>query len=190
MKRLFIGIPVNSENVRVKTLSWQEDPTLNLNRLAWVRPSNWHFTLVFLGAIHETDIATLCTIIDQAFHACPSYTAALKGVGAFPGKRRPNVLWIGLDDIGPLLSSYQNLVDLLTIHQFSFDPKPLKPHLTIARVKSLYHRDSFDQLLDTHQFTSFGLMPIKYIILYESVTSPNGVIYKPLYERKLIEGGG
>lgn len=187
MKRLFIGIPVLSSKAEEMVRSWQNDQALNLNRLAWTRNSNWHFTLVFLGATQQTAITALCQVIDKAFDHCSSYTSELKGVGVFPNSRRPNVLWLGIDDIQPLLPSYQKLVDLLATHHFTVDPKPLKPHLTIARIKNLHYREPFDNLVNAHQHDVFGQVFINSIILYESVSTPDGVMYQPLYEKRLEE---
>lgn len=183
MKRLFIGIPMDSENARSMVGPWQSDPRLNLNRLAWTRFSNWHITLVFLGALPESAVALLSQIIDSSFENCPAYTTTLKGLGVFPEKRKPNVLWIGLENIQPLLPSYQELTTLLLQNNFAPDSKPFKAHLTIARVKSLNNPGDFHTLLQNHLNTYFGQVNINRIILYESVSSPGGVTYLPLYEK-------
>lgn len=185
MKRLFIGIPITSQKASDRVKEWQGDQALNLNRLAWTSPSNWHITLAFLGATDESAILSLGAIIDEAFNGCPAYYSSLNGVGVFPHKNKPNVLWIGLDNIQPLLPSYQKLLYLLEKHHYPCDPKPLKPHLTIARIKSLNNHSSLYDLLENNLHTPFGEVTINRIILYESRSTPDGVVYIPLYENKL-----
>lgn len=185
MKRLFIGIPMANENTRARVQAWQLDPGLNLNRLAWTKPQNWHITLVFLGALPEQAVPLLSGIIDEAFDNCPSYTTNLTGLGVFPENRKPNFLWLGLDNIQPLLAGYQKLTTLLIKNNFTFDPKPFKAHLTIARIKSLNNPGDFHLLLQTHHDALFGPVSIPQVTLFESISSPDGVNYIPLYEKKL-----
>lgn len=185
MKRLFIGMPMECENARLQVQQWQKDPRLNLNRMAWTKILNWHITLVFLGAMTESSVAPLSQIIDNAFDNSPAYITSLKGIGVFPEKRKPNVLWLGLDNIQPLLPGYQKLTTLLLQNNFTFDSKPFKAHLTIARIKSLENSEALYTLLQDNQNTPFGEVPVNRVTLYESMSSPNGVMYQPLHEKML-----
>lgn len=187
MKRLFIGVPIFSENATEKVKGWQTDLLLNTNRLSWTKYSNWHITLVFLGQCPEAAVSLLSQIIEQSFGGCPAYVSPLKGVGVFPDKRKPNVIWIGLENIEPLQHSYQLLIDLLLKNDFTLDGKPLKPHLTIARVKTLADRPALNAHLEKYREFNFGNVPIDRVILYESISSPNGVVYQPLYQKMLIK---
>jgi 2'-5' RNA ligase len=184
MKRLFIGIPMPCETTHSKVRLWQTDPGLNLNRLAWTPYPNWHITLAFLGAVPESAVALLSQIIAEAFENCQAYTTNLTGTGIFPSSGKPNVLWLGLDNLQPLLPAYQKLTTLLLQNNFSLDPKPLKAHLTIARVKSLQNPEPFYSLIQNYQHTFFERITISQVSLYESISSPNGVKYIPLYEQK------
>lgn len=185
MKRLFLGIPINCGNAHLQVQSWQSDPQLNLNRLAWTKEQNWHITLVFLGAMPESAVAPLSQIIDSAFGNCPAYITSLTGLGVFPDKHKPKVLWIGLDNIQPLLPGYQKLTSLLLENNIHFDSKPFKAHLTIARIKSLDTPEAFIAMLENNHITPLGEVSIDRVTLYESISSPNGVMYQPLYEKNL-----
>lgn len=189
MKRIFIGVPIRSEKAWQTAYRWQSDPEysgLNQNRLAWTKASNWHITIVFLGACPEDVVSGLSQLIDQAFEHSFAFSSSLHGVGVFPEKRKPNVLWMGLDNIQPLLPAYNKLVDLLRKNDFAFDSQPLKPHLTIARVKHLANRSSFDSLLEAFGDTHFESVFIDRVTLFESVSTSQGVRYVPLYEKILL----
>lgn len=183
MKRLFIGIPMSCEITLGKVRAWQTDPALNLNRLAWTPYQNWHITLVFLGAVPESSVTLLSRIITEAFDNCLAYPTSLNGLGVFPPNGKPNVLWLGLNNVQPLLPAYQKLTTLLLQNNFSLDPKPLKAHMTIARIKSLPYPEPFYSLLQDHQNTFFETLTITQVSLYESISSPHGVKYLPLYEK-------
>lgn len=186
MKRLFIGIPIRSQRARQAATIWQADRLLNQNRLAWTIASNWHITILFLGACPEEMVEPLSRIIHQAFEHSHAFSSSLHGVGVFPEKRKPNVLWMGLNNIQPLLPAYHGLIDLLRKNDFAFDSKPLQPHLTIARVKHLADRSSFDFLLNAYRDTFFEAVLIDRVTLFESVSTPQGVRYAPLYEKMLL----
>lgn len=186
MKRLFIGVPIQCKKAQGLVDRWQTDRLLNRNGLAWTKASNWHITLVFIGSCPEEAVDRLSALIHQAFdHTC-AFTSALRGVGVFPDKRKPKVLWMGLDNLQPLLPAYQQLVDLLQRNDFAFDPKPLKPHLTLARVKQLADRSSLVGLLEQYRDTFVDPVFIDRITLFESVPTSQGVRYVPLNEKMLV----
>ena len=86
----------------------------------------------------------------------------------------------------PLISAYSYLGELLQQNGFSFDQKPLKPHLTIARVKRTDHPSAFESLLAEYRDTIIDQVNVNSVVLFESLTTPTGPIYKPLYQKQLI----
>lgn len=166
---------------------WNIDPGLNLNRMVWTHPAGWHVTLFFLGATPENQLGMIEHLIEEAFNNLQPFTSQLSGVGVFPEKGQPRVLWMGLENLYPFMASYARLGELLLESGFIFDPKPLKPHLTLARIKSVINRPALESLLGKYQFQSFGTIDINRVTLFESVSSPHGVTYQPLYEKWLLK---
>ena len=82
--------------------------------------------------------------------------------------------------------AYSMLGKLLQQNGFSFDQKPLKPHLTIARVKRTDHPSAFESLLAEYRETVFDRVDMNKVVLFESISTPTGPIYKPLYQKQLI----
>lgn len=188
MKKLFIGLPIQSTTALLFEDRWSSDPELNRNRMAWTKPSNWHVTLFFLGPRPDWQIGILGQLIDSSFHEIHSFTSPLKGLGVFPEEGKPRVLWLGLDNIQPLMAAYAALGNLLQENGFHVDPKPLKPHLTLARIKTLADRPSLESLLRKYDAFDFGTVPIHCVTLFESISTVNGVMYVPLYEKWLLRG--
>ena len=186
MKRLFIGIPIESQRSVQQVEAWRNDTQLNRNVLNWTIPGNWHITLFFLGSTEESAVAVLQQLIEESFSKIRAYQAELRGVGVFPNTNNPKVLWIGLEDIQPLISAYSYLGESLQQNGFSFDQKPLKPHLTIARVKRTDHPSAFESLLAEYRDTIIDQVNVNSVVLFESLTTPTGPIYKPLYQKQLI----
>jgi len=186
MKRLFIGIPIESTKSVQQVELWKEDACLNRNVLNWTIPGNWHITLFFLGSTEESAIPLLQQLIEESFRDVKAYQTELMGVGVFPNTHNPKVLWLGLEDIQPIISAYSQLGESLQQNGFSFDQKPLKPHLTIARVKRTDHPSAFQFLLDKYQKTVFDRIEIKSVALFESISTSDGPVYRPLFIKQLI----
>lgn len=182
MKRLFIGIPVDSEIAAVQAGKWRSDRLLNENRFSWTRPENWHITLYFLGDTDSSRVTLLNRIVDESFDGVAAFQTELAGAGVFPNLRNPKVLWLGLTTLEPVMQAYETLGNLLQENGFSFDPKPLKPHLTIARIKSLENRMAFSSLFDKFGQQSFGDVAINRVVVFESILTSAGPVYKPLHE--------
>jgi 2'-5' RNA ligase len=185
MKRLFIGVQIESETALRLVNLWRNDKQLNQNRLKWANPDTWHITLHFLADTSESEIDLLQQLIDESFGDVVNYETELIGIGIFPHERNPKVLWLGIKNLQPLMESYERLGNGLRKNGFAFDAKPLKPHLTLARIKSLENRISFDDLMSKYRQFNFGIVAINRVILFESLMTTAGPVYKPLFVKEL-----
>lgn len=183
-KRLFIGMPVSSLKAIQKVESWKNNSRMRLNKMNWVKPENWHITLCFLGDTPDEKVDLLKQLVDQSFNEVAAFNSKLEGVGVFPNRRDPNVLWLGLNSLKNILPAYQQLGDLLKQNGFNFDQKPLKPHLTIARMRYLADKTIIDTLVKDYGQTVFDTVNINKVVLFESLLTPQGPIYKALYTRE------
>ena len=186
MKRLFIGVPIESPKSVQQVELWKKDAWLNRNVLNWTVPGNWHITLFFLGSTEESAVPVLQQLIEESFRDVQVYQTELRGVGVFPNTHNPKVLWLGFEDLQPIISAYSQLGESLQQNGFSFDQKPLKPHLTIARVKKTDHPSAFQSLLDKYQKTVFDRIEVDKVALFESISTTDGPVYKPLFIKQLI----
>lgn len=185
MKRLFIGIPLVSEIAVKQAEVWKNDQELNCNVLKWSKPENWHVTLIFLGLTPIVQIKILELLIEESFSGIKAFKTELRGVGVFPNTHNPKVLWLGLENIESLIPARTQTLEILLKTGFLLDNKPLNPHLTLARVKNAGHRDSFKKLLDRYESYPFGTVALDKIVLYESVSTSDGPVYKPLFVYEL-----
>lgn len=185
MKRLFIGIPIQSSNAFQTTENWRAGKLFRSHVLKWAKPENWHVTLIFLGSTPESAIPLLQNLIENSFDSIPAFRTELSGLGVFPNTAHPKVLWIGIQDISVLMPSYLKLLELLLKHGFTLENKPLKPHLTLGRIKNSSGNAVFTMLIEEYCKTNFGTVEVGQIILYESISSSEGPIYKPLFVKDL-----
>jgi len=188
MTRLFIGVPIESVIIEQEVKRWRNEPLLNRNFLKWVEPENWHMTLFFLGNQDISAIALLQQILEESFSTVPPFSATANLLGVFPTQRDPKVLWIGIDNLQLLLPAYLRMGELLLQNGFNFNNKPLTPHLTLARIKRLATNDSFESFLTQNRELNFGSFAISRVVLFESILSVHGSVYKPLYVKFLGSG--
>jgi len=187
MKRLFIGCQVISESAFQFTEDWKENAALNGNVVKWTKPENWHITLIFLGVTPVSSINLLQNLVEEAFQSVPSFHTRLNGVGIFPNWSNPKVLWLGLTNIEPLVPARLKLVNLLPEEGFPIDNKPFKAHLTLARIKHAANRTALKTIVEQYQNFDFGTVIINSVILYESISTADGPVYKPIYRKELLD---
>jgi len=95
--RIFIAIELEEAHHRALgnvQMRFQRDPAASSVR--WVAPQNIHLTLKFLGDVDRGVLPALQSAVTEACIGIVPFTLSMKGVGAFPNTRRPNVLWVGL----------------------------------------------------------------------------------------------
>ena len=142
-----------------------------------VPQENLHITLDFLGEIGPKDCASLeASMKVIAGHTHP-FRLSMGGVGAFPNKNAPHVLWLGMEREPVLM----NLAKQVKAAAKSGDKKPFSPHLTIGRVK--FEDRDFHAFLEQFFADSdidFGAMEITSFYLMKSDLSKVTPIYTVL----------
>jgi 2'-5' RNA ligase len=93
----------------------------------------WHLTLAFLGDTPDDRQDRAVAAVDRAAAAAAPATVRIGGGGTF-GRSRFTILWAGLrGDVDGLLGTGRTVRRELKRARLSFDPKPLRAHLTVAR---------------------------------------------------------
>lgn len=172
--RLFVGIPISSGIKEILSVS------RNLQELgaSVVCQDNLHITLKYLGTTLEDKIQGIIDKLKDISRLEP-FRITLSEVGVFPHLEHINVIWIGINEqaLTKLILKTHEALDYIRRE----DHQEIKPHLTIARVKS-------KNLLELQNFiekikgTDFGSMIVDRIVLYESTLTPEGSVYRPIQE--------
>ena len=145
----------------------------------WLPPEQFHLTLRFIG---EVDSGAFADIVDDlSAVACPPFSLSLGGVGYFPPRGEPRVLWAGVDvrlgaveELARLQSQIESRLRLLGIEP---EGRKFAPHVTLARLKGTPVNQLGDYLIvhgdfitETIQLTEFHL--------YSSVLRPKGALHR------------
>jgi 2'-5' RNA ligase len=135
--RLFVAVPVPPEVAReVGRVIGDARASLGEDgrRIRWVQLEGLHVTLRFLGPTPAARVPDVAAVLDRAVAAEPPFEVRLAGAGAFPAAERPRALWLGInhgaDALGRLAAA---LEAELRDAGWGVEPRPFRPHLTIAR---------------------------------------------------------
>jgi len=141
----------------------------------WVDEEQLHLTLRYLGEIDGVVLRNLQGALDRIeSHAFP---LQLQGVGFFPPRGEPEVLWVGVDKSQPLTDLRHRIDALATRLGVPADRRKYTPHVTLARLHdspdSRLARFATEQAL----FKSAVFTPLSFS-LFASRRTPTGSEYQ------------
>lgn len=132
--RLFVAIELPAET-RAE-VARATAPLRDLDdALRWSRAETLHVTLAFLGTMEESRVGELTAALEGAAAAVAPFELTIRGVGGFPGLRRPRVVWAGVDAPAELGRLHQRVEAALAPRGYTAERRPFAPHLTLARVR-------------------------------------------------------
>lgn len=174
--RLFVGIkPPDYVTEAVNRVREEESGAMGIS---WGAPEKLHLTLAFLGEVDSTLQPEIFRRLPEA-NVRPFYLA-LEGLGVFPRKGRPQVLWAGLAPADPLLFQLHGKVERILL-DLGFEPerRRFSPHLTLARCGA-GSGPAVAGILKKHR--EFGPAPfqVNECILFASELTSRGSIYTEL----------
>lgn len=200
MIRAFLAVEL-SEDLRSQIARIQQDLKTSLARelpravhLSWVRPASIHLTIKFLGDIDEQIIEPLREALAEIVNGQHAISIPLERLGAFPSLQAPRVLWVGAserweqgDDARRLAVLHETVETCCDALGFAMDSRPLKPHLTVARVKAgerqcgqaLVRSGVLDRPL------SLDFLAVESVALMKSELKPTGSVYTKLWDVRL-----
>src|SRR5262249_31476646 len=146
-------------------------------QVSWVRPSNVHLTLKFLGGVSQEKIEPLSEAVERASRNIPTFELEVGGTGCFPSVRSPRVLWVGLGSLpDPLVNLYDNLEQEVAALGFEREKRRFAPHLTIGRLRSPRNGAELAQKLIEIGFEPQSFLA-REVIVMRSQLKPTGSIY-------------
>ena len=98
----------------------------------FVSPELYHVTLAFLGDISEREVRLALEALEAACAHAGPLALTCDGLGKF-GKARDATLWLGLRPTDELAGLAGAVRENMRERGVTFDSKPFKPHITIAR---------------------------------------------------------
>jgi 2'-5' RNA ligase len=141
--------------------------------LRWVRPEGIHLTLRFLGQVPSEQIAGLPVLLEPAARASGPIDATIAGLGLFPDRGSPRVLWLGIS-ADASLSRIQAACEAAAVTAgFPPEPRPFRAHLTLGRWRDRVPRPALPP-------ADLGATRFSTVTLFKSELRPSGSVYTAL----------
>ncbi|MBT3303567.1 MAG: RNA 2',3'-cyclic phosphodiesterase [Bacteroidetes bacterium] len=181
MRRLFISIPINLHYTKLCNEFIQQQ---QLDKIRWIKPENWHVTLIFIGYFHQKYLTDLANHLTDFFsNICP-FSIDFEKFIYQPEPKNPRMIW------AKFKQSYQfdNLVqetfaylkEWYEQHHLEFNIHIRNtniPHITLARPKQ--NDQPFPKL--KYSKVNPSVLEVKDCHLFESKLLPKGAEYHLLH---------
>lgn len=181
-ERLFVAIDP-PESVRTML----EAVPQPMRGVSWTPSHQYHLTLRFLGNVRVDHRDA----IEQALAAVrvQSFLLPLEGVGAFPPRPPPRVLWVGVGSGHPRLFQLRQQVDDALLHAglTELDVRTFQPHLTLGRCGRDANPAAVKLFLRQHAEFAGPLFRVDAFTLYRSELRAGGAVHTPLLRVPLSE---
>jgi RNA 2',3'-cyclic 3'-phosphodiesterase len=184
--RTFIAVDPG-QAIRERLMSLQAQLAATGADVKWVDPNNLHFTLLFLGEVHERDLLDVCKAVSKAAGSLTSFNVSVEGPGCFPNMRRPRVLWVGLKDGREEMIALHDALEepLLELRCYRRENREFTPHITLGRVQGEMPTFTLTDILAKEQAWKAGETMVREVHVMGSELTPQGPIYSVLSRGKL-----
>ncbi len=143
----------------------------------WQEFDEYHLTLRFFGEVPEDRMHLLQDCLRGVDGR--AFFLGLQGVGVFPLRGNPEVLWAGVS-ANPQLQSLRHSVEAALSHSgFGRDERKFHPHVTLAKVKSC-RPDWIGEYVVAQSLFSVEPQLIESFSLYSSKLTSEGAIHTAL----------
>lgn len=175
--RAFLGMPI-PETVAGEIFERIAGLRGDLQGIKWVKPGNYHITVLFLGDIDENE----CARVEAAMDVLTSKSctqATLSAVGQFPPRGNPRVVYAGLASGEECCQGvFAQICNALPGYACG---RTYTPHITLGRVRRgsrvVFHGNSV--VLPRETFV------LNEVVLYRSILRQTGAEYTRLHTKVL-----
>ena len=139
-----------------------------------VTAEQFHLTLRFIGDVDGTTFRDIREQLREL--SAPPISLSISGVGHFPPRGQPRVLWAGIEPSGELIILRNKVNRILSLCGIPPEGRKFHAHVTLARLKnSSPHRVarflSHNSLLRSPPFS------VRQLTLFSSILSPKGAVH-------------
>ncbi len=128
MPRLFVALDLPEEQRDLL-----DDLCCDLPDARWTPFDQLHVTLAFIGEVHGSLALDVEEALDDV--RAPPLEIVLAGVGHFPPRGEPRVLWAGIQRSEPLLALHRQVMLALERVGCALEHRKFHPHVTLGRLR-------------------------------------------------------
>lgn len=166
MPRLFVAIdPPPGIREQLGTLC------CGLPGARWVEPEQLHLTLRFIGDVDGSVLIRVQEIL--AAVRVGAFSLRLEGIGFFPPRGSPRVVWVGIRKNEQLLHLHNRIESVLVRAGLAPEDRKFSPHITLARLKNT-PASRIGAYLAQHGLFITEEFQVNEFLLYSSVLNSRG----------------
>ena len=184
MKRIFIAVKTKLTEETISHVG-NIKTKLQDEKIKWVDMNDVHITLKFLGDTPEDNILKISNALLPIINKIQVFQFDLMKIGVFKNISHPRVIWMGIKTKEDLQLLNKNIEDTLANMGFEKSKQKYSPHLTLGRIKFLKNKKLLKEILDDYTSKYFQSVKVNEIIIYESILTTTGPIYKELHKIEL-----
>ena len=187
--RTFIAVEIDTElRNRIETL--RDRLRKAAAHVKWVRNTQTHMTLKFLGEIPDASIEQAAGLMADAASQVEPFEFEIGSAGRFPPySGRVRVLWVGVNDAGANLEKLHKLLDSgVAVLGVERENRPFSAHITIGRVRKQRGAGELIDAVNKHEDYEAGTQQVKELVLFKSELLPEGPRYTVLARAPLGSG--
>jgi RNA 2',3'-cyclic 3'-phosphodiesterase len=173
-KRLFVAIDLPDST---RHLLAGLDP--HIRGVRWTDPTQMHLTLGFFDDVPDDVDSALREKLSAIEFG--TFFLPVRGVGTFPAKGAPKIIWIGVGRAHPhLFQVHKRVQESALAAGLEPELRPWHPHITIARCRDV-STQSLRKFLQANSELDAGMIRVDAFHLYSSRLTPAG----PIHTREL-----
>jgi len=161
---------------------------LGASLVRWVAAEHLHLTLKFLGDVSPANVERLTQMLRSEAELVQAFEMRVYGIGAFPGSKRPRVLFIRIQAPAELEALYRGIESACARLGYVSESRDFSPHLTIGRLRQDIPAAGQQKIrteLANTVIDSLGIARVDSVHLYKSDLKPNGSVYTKLFSAPL-----
>src|SRR4051812_44446480 len=188
--RLFVAIQV-PESVKEKLREVQRELQRLLAKASvrWTVSEQIHLTLRFFGSVQTEHLLQLQTALANACAGTHRLELQARGLGGFPQKRAPRVVWAGVQDRTNQLAPIQKSIQTATAHLGEKpESRDFSAHLTLGRIKEIRRAEesALREFITNQTNLLCGEWPVTAIDLFQSQLGPSGAKHSVICNYPLV----
>jgi 2'-5' RNA ligase len=173
-KRLFVAIDLPDST---RQLLANLDP--RIRGVRWMEPDQMHLTLGFFGDVAEEVELKLREKLNAIEFG--AFFLPVVGIGTFPAKGAPKIIWIGVGKAHPhLFQIHKRVQEAALAAGIEPELRPWHPHVTIARCRDV-SAQTLRKFLQSNAEFDAAMIRVDAFHLYSSNLTPAG----PIHTREL-----
>ena len=150
--------------------------TCALRGARWLIDDQIHLTLRFIGEVDGVQFQEIKDVLKSLIFN--SFELKIKGVGHFPARGEPKVLWAGIESNNELISLKRMIDESLKNSSIKGEIRKFHPHVTLARLNKVLEHEVAAWLQD-HALLELNSFRVSEFLLISSNRTSSGAIYQP-----------